>query len=263
MSCVRLTFESGRRFTLTGMVELRISELAGITGVPATTLRFYEHEGLLPAERSPNGYRVYDDRSQDRLAFITAAKRLSLSLPEIKQLLEVWESDSCASVKAELRPAVAHHITRVDESITALTTMRRVLLDGLTRLNGMPDSDRPCDPNCTWLTPLDTGASSTPTQPVQPTACTLDAGDRHDRIDQWHRELAQSSARRVQGGIVITAHSEQAGVLARLASAEQRCCAFLDFTLTFSGHQVCLAVTGDPADAAEDLLPPALRERLL
>ncbi|WP_282947853.1 MerR family DNA-binding transcriptional regulator [Cellulomonas endometrii] len=34
---------------------MKISELAARSGVPATTLRFYEAEGLLPAERAGNG----------------------------------------------------------------------------------------------------------------------------------------------------------------------------------------------------------------
>ncbi|WP_235032650.1 MerR family transcriptional regulator [Actinacidiphila yanglinensis] len=36
----------------------RISQLAERCGVPATTLRFYEDTGLLPAERTASGYRT-------------------------------------------------------------------------------------------------------------------------------------------------------------------------------------------------------------
>ncbi|MFF0009795.1 MerR family DNA-binding transcriptional regulator [Streptomyces tibetensis] len=37
------------------MSTMRISQLATRSGVPATTLRFYESAGLLPAERTPAG----------------------------------------------------------------------------------------------------------------------------------------------------------------------------------------------------------------
>ncbi|HEX4249696.1 MAG TPA: MerR family DNA-binding transcriptional regulator, partial [Pseudonocardia sp.] len=37
---------------------MRISQLAERSGVPATTLRFYESSGLLPSGRSPAGYRL-------------------------------------------------------------------------------------------------------------------------------------------------------------------------------------------------------------
>ncbi|WP_256256151.1 MerR family DNA-binding transcriptional regulator [Streptomyces sp. MUSC 14] len=43
------------------MTALRISQLAARSGVPATTLRFYEGAGLLPADRTPSGYRVYGE----------------------------------------------------------------------------------------------------------------------------------------------------------------------------------------------------------
>lgn len=67
---------------------LLVSELARRSGVPATTLRFYEREGLLPAGRTTSGYRVYDDVAVDRLAFIATAKRLGLALPEIRLLVQ-------------------------------------------------------------------------------------------------------------------------------------------------------------------------------
>jgi hypothetical protein len=52
---------------------MRISQLADATGVPATTLRFYESAGLLPAERTAAGYRLYHQDAIERLAFIGAA----------------------------------------------------------------------------------------------------------------------------------------------------------------------------------------------
>ncbi|MFJ8923786.1 MerR family transcriptional regulator [Streptomyces sp. NPDC102415] len=83
---------------------MRISQLAERSGVPATTLRFYEGAGLLPADRTPAGYRVYGEDAVERLAFIGAAKHLGLSLEEIGELLGVWEAGACRDVKADLRP---------------------------------------------------------------------------------------------------------------------------------------------------------------
>ena len=40
---------------------MRIGDLAKLTGVSASTIRFYEIQGLLPAAaRLANGYRDYD-----------------------------------------------------------------------------------------------------------------------------------------------------------------------------------------------------------
>jgi MerR family transcriptional regulator, copper efflux regulator len=60
---------------------LKVSELAGRTGVPASTVRFYDAEGLLSARRSSSGYRLYDDSAVERLRFIGTAKSLGLPLP--------------------------------------------------------------------------------------------------------------------------------------------------------------------------------------
>ncbi|WP_442813159.1 MerR family transcriptional regulator [Streptomyces sp. NBC_01800] len=69
---------------------MRISQLAERSGVPATTLRFYEGAGLLAAGRTASGYRVYGEDAVERLAFIGAAKHLGLPLEEISELLAVW-----------------------------------------------------------------------------------------------------------------------------------------------------------------------------
>ncbi|MET8538999.1 MerR family DNA-binding transcriptional regulator [Streptomyces sp. NPDC005065] len=60
------------------MRNYRISQLAERSGVPATTLRFYEDAGLLPADRTPSGYRMYGEDAVERLAFISSAKLLGL-----------------------------------------------------------------------------------------------------------------------------------------------------------------------------------------
>ncbi|HEY8454664.1 MAG TPA: MerR family DNA-binding transcriptional regulator [Actinopolymorphaceae bacterium] len=46
---------------------MRIGELARRTGVSVRALRYYEEQGLLSADRSPNGYREYDESAVDRV----------------------------------------------------------------------------------------------------------------------------------------------------------------------------------------------------
>lgn len=60
---------------------LLIGEAAERCGVPAKTLRYYEDIGILdPAERSPAGYRHYDDGVIERVAFIRSAQAVGLTL---------------------------------------------------------------------------------------------------------------------------------------------------------------------------------------
>ena len=54
-----------------------IGEVAARTGFPATALRYDEAIGLVsPAGRTAAGYRLYDDATIARLAFIARAQQL-------------------------------------------------------------------------------------------------------------------------------------------------------------------------------------------
>ncbi len=63
---------------------MRIGELAKVSNLPTSTIRFYEQKGLLPrAERSQGGFRVYDESAVDRLQLIKFAQSLGFSLDEL------------------------------------------------------------------------------------------------------------------------------------------------------------------------------------
>jgi DNA-binding transcriptional MerR regulator len=82
----------------------RSSPVAGRSGVPATTLRFYETAGLLPAERAASGYRVYGEAAVERLGFISSAKLLGLALEEIRDLLGEPQARPLPSPRTRPRP---------------------------------------------------------------------------------------------------------------------------------------------------------------
>jgi DNA-binding transcriptional MerR regulator len=59
------------------MTTYRIADAAHRTGLPTSTLRYYERIGLFPApERTEGGYRAYEELALDRIAFIAGAKEL-------------------------------------------------------------------------------------------------------------------------------------------------------------------------------------------
>ncbi len=70
----------GRLFT--------IGELAEAAGVPTSTVRYYEREGILkPRRRSPSNYRLYAEEDVHRLRFIRAAQSTGFSLRDVTELL--------------------------------------------------------------------------------------------------------------------------------------------------------------------------------
>ena len=65
-----------------------IGELARAAGVPTSTVRYYEREGILrPAGRSASNYRLYSEDDVERLRFIRAAQATGFRLEDVTQLL--------------------------------------------------------------------------------------------------------------------------------------------------------------------------------
>jgi MerR family copper efflux transcriptional regulator len=66
---------------------MKIGELAKLTNIPASTIRFYESKGLLtPTTRSANGYRLYTQQNLEKLQLIKFSQSLGFSLNEIPLL---------------------------------------------------------------------------------------------------------------------------------------------------------------------------------
>jgi len=69
---------------------MEIRELVELIGVPAKTVRYYEEIYLLPLpSRKPNGYREYSEVDVDRLKLVAGARRLDLTLGDIKEILDL------------------------------------------------------------------------------------------------------------------------------------------------------------------------------
>ncbi|HEX2893341.1 MAG TPA: MerR family transcriptional regulator [Marmoricola sp.] len=130
---------------------MRISHVATWSGVPATTLRYYDSIGLIGARREANGYRTYDESVLERLSFIEAAKQLDLSLPEIGELLLVVEGDSCTQVREALHPKLEQRLREVDRRLSTLRLLRNRLAAATRRVAACPDSGDSCRSECMLL----------------------------------------------------------------------------------------------------------------
>ncbi|AJO79604.1 MerR family transcriptional regulator [Pseudomonas sp. MRSN 12121] len=81
---------------------MRIGELAKISGLAPSRIRFYEASGLISSvERKANGYRDYAPDTEWVLELITGAQAAGFSLEEIRQLMPVnaggWQHDELLS----------------------------------------------------------------------------------------------------------------------------------------------------------------------
>lgn len=77
--------------------EYQIADLAKEFGTTLRALRFYEQHGLVTPRRDGNR-RFYSENDRRRLKLITFARRVDLSLAEIKELLDRYDQEADNSV---------------------------------------------------------------------------------------------------------------------------------------------------------------------
>ncbi|WP_304453292.1 heavy metal-responsive transcriptional regulator [Nocardiopsis sp. YSL2] len=107
---------------------MRVSELARLTGVRPTTVRYYEDIGLLPpARRTSAGYRDFGEEDVERLDFVRAAQGLGMRLDEIAEVLALRDGATrpCDYVRALLRD----HVSDIDRRVAGLERLRARLVD--------------------------------------------------------------------------------------------------------------------------------------
>jgi len=103
-----------------------IGGLAKAAGVPTSTVRFYERQGLLlPDSRSRSNYRVYGQAALRRLRFIRAAHSAGFTLSDMARLLaEVDEEpETCTHVQS----LITQRLAKVEATLSQLTHAREVL----------------------------------------------------------------------------------------------------------------------------------------
>lgn len=97
---------------------MRIGQVARASGVSVKTLRYYEQIGILdPPDRTPNGYREYQDDVLDRLAFVRAGQAVGLTLGEIREIIGFRERNQvpCAHVLQLIQRRAAELAGRIAE----------------------------------------------------------------------------------------------------------------------------------------------------
>lgn len=97
-----------------------IAEVAKVSGLPASTLRFYEEKGLIKSYGRNGLRRLFSANVVERLALISLGRNVGFSLEEIYEMF----TPNGPVINRELLSVKA---SELDKKITELTAMR----DGL------------------------------------------------------------------------------------------------------------------------------------
>ena len=115
---------------------LRVGDLARLTGKTVRAIHLYEELGLLePATRSRGGFRLYAQKTVERVRWIELLHGLGFSLHEMKDLLDAWWSARIGPKAMErLRDLFERKLDETRTSIREHQHLEGELLEGLRYL---------------------------------------------------------------------------------------------------------------------------------
>ena len=114
---------------------MQIQTVSLQSGVSSQTIRYYEPVGLLPEpQRKPNGYRVYVPEDVERVRFVAGARRLGLSIDDIREIVALRDTGEapCRTVLAMLKQKADEIQQRIIELKRMETELRMLHSLGLT-----------------------------------------------------------------------------------------------------------------------------------
>lgn len=122
-----------------------IGDLARRLGVSVKAVRYYEAVGiLLPAGRTPSGYRLYTEQDAQRLRFVKAAQAIGFRLDDIREVLAFRDRGEapCGYVRERIRQEAAG----LDRKIAEMQSLREELrgLDRIATALPADASDEDC-----------------------------------------------------------------------------------------------------------------------
>lgn len=104
---------------------LRIGDLAALTSATPRMLRHYENEGLIAAERSSTGQRLFDPSVVGQVRSIRRLLGAGLPVEGIRELLDcIHDTDRLEPCAV---PLLVEHLQAYDGRIAELTTTRDAL----------------------------------------------------------------------------------------------------------------------------------------
>lgn len=129
---------------------LTIGRLAERSGVPISTLRYYERLGLLrPQRRSEGGFRIYGEEAVERLRFIKSAQALGIPLRDVRRILAVRD-EGLAPCRHVLE-LLSGQVRRLEEQMARLAALHGDLQELLRELEGRVALDARTAEECPCL----------------------------------------------------------------------------------------------------------------
>jgi DNA-binding transcriptional MerR regulator len=105
---------------------LTIGQLSTATGIPASTLRFWERNGLLAADARQGGQRRYDEDALTKVALLRLCQDAGLTLSEISQIVH-----ERVALSPSWRSFVRTKMDSLEENITHLQHAHEMLAHAL------------------------------------------------------------------------------------------------------------------------------------
>lgn len=107
---------------------IRIGEVARGAGVSVRAVRYYEQQGLITAERSPSGQRLYSPGAVDYVRFFQQMYAAGLTSRTIAEMLPCMESGHTdAAQRAVLRTERDRIQAKVDDLQNALDRLDEII----------------------------------------------------------------------------------------------------------------------------------------
>jgi DNA-binding transcriptional MerR regulator len=113
------------RSSIHQLPRLGMSNAMRLFGLTARALRFYEERGLIEARRDRLNTRYYDPVARRRLEWISRLRKAGVSLPDIREVLDVEDDEQrgreCALLKlGRRREALQQELASLDEVVSEL-----------------------------------------------------------------------------------------------------------------------------------------------
>lgn len=117
---------------------MKIGELARLSGLSASRIRFYEAQGLIrQVDRLANGYRRYPANVLQTLKLIQCAQQAGFSLDELKTLLP--DTVTGEFKHAELLAGLVRKVEQIEAMQVHLAQSRAQLLDLIQTIEARPE----------------------------------------------------------------------------------------------------------------------------